>query len=285
MRKVKAIHPAHATDYAGLLTYAVIPTGAIKMETLQPFLFLNHHGPQNYPAHNHGLPFGPHPHKGFETVTFILAGDVVHRDSHGYRSTINQGGVQWMTAGKGIIHSEESSEEFKNTGGPVHVLQLWVNLPANLKYTEPAYRGLQEDDIPFVLEDQGKIKVHIASGSWKNGKGAIQSLTGINLSLVRMNPGSATSIDIPADRQVLCYIIAGALDVNGKIANAHEIAEFEHQGSSIRLEAKKESLVLFGDGSPIHEPIAAHGPFVMNTWEEIKAAFNDYQNGVFGTLA
>ncbi|MDB5229464.1 MAG: nuclease [Chitinophagaceae bacterium] len=284
MRTVKAIYRAHATDYSGLLTYAVIPTGAISLETLEPFIFLNHHGPQNYPSHNHGLPFGPHPHKGFETVTFILEGDVVHMDSTGYNSTIKAGGIQWMTAGKGIIHSEGSSEEFKIDGGPIHILQLWVNLPSRLKNTEPAYKGLQKEDIPIIEEGGGMIKVHIISGSWKNEKGAIQSLTGINLALIYMSLGSETKIEVPKDRQVLCYVIKGGVSVNGEPADINDVVEFDNDDTAILLTTEKESIILFGDGSPSNEPIAAHGPFVMNTMEEIRQAFNDYHNGKFGDV-
>ena len=109
---------------------------------VDPFIFLNHHGPQNYGPDNSGLPFGPHPHRGMETVTIIIEGDIAHKDSAGNNSVIESGGVQWMTAGKGLIHEEVSSDEFKEKGGPLEILQLWVNLPARLKMTEPKYKGL-----------------------------------------------------------------------------------------------------------------------------------------------
>src|SRR3982074_730528 len=130
MRTIKAIHKAVYEPIVDLVTYRVMPTDTIAMNALDPFIFLNHHGRQEYLPHNHGLPFGPHPHRGFETVTFILAGDLLHRDSAGHESVIGAGGVQWMTAGRGLIHAELSSPLFMQRGGPLEILQLWVNLPS-----------------------------------------------------------------------------------------------------------------------------------------------------------
>ncbi len=146
MRSVLAVHPAHRDDIADLVTRRPVP--GPDLEQVDPFLFLNHHGPQVYPPDNHGLPFGPHPHRGFETVTFILQGSLSHLDSGGHESVIEAGGVQWMTAGSGLVHAELSPEAFKRDGGPLEILQLWVNLPPALKMTEPRYTGVQKADIP-----------------------------------------------------------------------------------------------------------------------------------------
>src|SRR3954471_5039129 len=129
MRTIKAKHNAFYEPVADLITYRAMPTNTVSMNLLDPFIFLNHHGFQQYPPHNNGLPFGPHPHRGFETATFILEGNLVHRDGHSGESIIKAGGVQWMTAGRGLIHAEVSSEEFKEKGGPLEILQLWINLP------------------------------------------------------------------------------------------------------------------------------------------------------------
>src|SRR6187399_1332144 len=148
MRSIKKIHNAVYEPVADLDTYRAIPSGSI--DYIDPFLFLNHHGPQVYPPRNRGLPFGPHPHRGFETVTFILTGELAHRDSAGHESVIKEGGIQWMTAGAGLVHAEISPEEFKRQGGPLEILQLWVNLPPRLKMTPPRYIGLQRDEIPAI---------------------------------------------------------------------------------------------------------------------------------------
>jgi len=141
MRTVIQKHRAVNAPIADLTTFRAIPTPSV--EYLDPFLFLNHHGPQTYRPNNRGLPFGPHPHRGFETVTFILEGDILHKDSSGHESVIKAGGIQWMTAGSGLIHAEVSSGEFKKTGGPLAILQLCGNLPAKYKMTAPRYLGLQ----------------------------------------------------------------------------------------------------------------------------------------------
>jgi redox-sensitive bicupin YhaK (pirin superfamily) len=129
-KRVLGLHPTHRDDIADLVTRRPLPGPRISQA--DPFLFLNHHGPQVYPPHNGGLPFGPHPHRGFETVTFILAGELMHADSGGHQSVIGAGGVQWMTAGSGLVHAELSPDGFKRAGGPLEILQLWVNLPARL---------------------------------------------------------------------------------------------------------------------------------------------------------
>src|SRR5688572_10367646 len=157
MKTVKGLHGAMRADIGELVTYQALPVSTLDIARVEPFIFLNHHGPQVYPPNNAGLPFGPHPHRGFETVTFILAGDLLHKDSGGHQSLIGAGGVQWMTAGSGLIHAEVSSEEFKAEGGPVEILQLWVNLPARLKMTAPRYRGLRAGEIPTVEVDGGRV--------------------------------------------------------------------------------------------------------------------------------
>ena len=158
LRSINKLHPAVRDDIGDLVTRRPIPNS--RLPHLGAFLFLNHHGPQVYRPHNHGLPFGPHPHRGFETVTFILQGELTHRDTAGHESVIREGGVQWMTAGRGLVHAEISSADFKRTGGPLELLQLWVNLPARLKMTEPRYIGLQQREIPLLPIASGKAYCH-----------------------------------------------------------------------------------------------------------------------------
>src|SRR5687767_3369143 len=164
MRTIKSKHKAVYEPIADLITYRVMPTQTVAMNQLDPFIFLNHHGRQEYLPNNNGLPFGPHPHRGFETVTFILEGDLTHKDSSGALSVIKEGGVQWMTAGSGLIHAEISSPEFKEKGGPLEILQLWVNLPAKHKMTEPKYTGLQKEEIPTFSCDNGKVTGNAVAG-------------------------------------------------------------------------------------------------------------------------
>src|ERR1700737_2963071 len=141
MRTIKKLHTAENAPIEDLTTYRALPTRSV--DQIDPFLFLNHHGPQVYPPKNHGIPFGPHPHRGMETLTLIPDRDILHKDSDNHESVITSGGVQWMTAGRGLIHAETSSTDFKEKGGRLEILQLWLNLPAKLKMIEPFYRGLQ----------------------------------------------------------------------------------------------------------------------------------------------
>ncbi|HEX8351998.1 MAG TPA: pirin family protein [Pyrinomonadaceae bacterium] len=282
MKTVKGLHGATRADIGELVTYQALPAPGLAPESLEPFIFLNHHGPQVYPPGNGGLPFGPHPHRGFETVTFILAGDLLHKDSGGYESLIRAGGVQWMTAGRGLVHAEISSEEFKAAGGPVEMLQLWVNLPARLKMTEPRYKGLQGVEIPSVELDGGRVRVNVVSGGWDGVSAPFETLTDVHLSTVRFERGGRLRAPVAAGRSVLCYVVAGALTVNGRAAGARHTLEFGDEGEGVEVEAESEAVLLFGHAARNREPIASYGPFVMNTREELEQAVRDYRAGEFG---
>jgi len=156
MRSIKANHKAVYEPIAELVTYRALPTPLMTMNQLDPFIFLNHHGRQEYLPGNAGLPFGLHPHRGIETITFILEGELMHKDSRGAASIIKAGGVQWMTAGSGLIHAEISSDDFKKNGGPLEILQLWINLPAKYKMTAPKYVGLQQNEFLLLHGMMGK---------------------------------------------------------------------------------------------------------------------------------
>jgi redox-sensitive bicupin YhaK (pirin superfamily) len=279
IRPVKAIHPAYRDDIADLKTVRPVPSPEI--ELIDPFLFLNHHGPQVYRPSNHGLPFGPHPHRGFQTVTFILAGDIAHKDSGGHESVIKAGGVQWMNAGRGLVHEEVSSDDFKQNGGSLEILQLWVNLPAKFKMSDPFYKGLQKDEIPVVAKDNKRTFIQVISGDFEGAKGPFQPLVDVSLFTVEMKDDSHLILDIARERNIFFYVIRGALLVNEKQISEMHLVEFENQGSLIELRSSEGALVLLGHAKPFGEPIAYGGPFVMNTKEEIIQAIRDYQAGLF----
>jgi quercetin 2,3-dioxygenase len=279
MRTIKRVYKAEYRPIADLITYSPMPTRQLRM--IDPFLFLNHHGPQNYQPRNNGLPFGPHPHRGMETVTFILDGDIAHQDSGGNNSVIEGGGVQWMTAGKGLTHAEVSSEEFKKEGGPLEILQLWVNLPARLKMTEPKYKGLQKGEIPIASLDGGNVKAQVVSGKVEDTNGAFETLTDINLSLLFFQTEGVFTTRVPRDHNILCYVIKGEIKINGEIIQSLHLVEFNNDNEELRIEALAESTLLFGHAEPFNEPVVAQGPFVMNTVEEIEQAYADYQQGKF----
>ena len=282
MKTIKGKHKAIYEPIADLVTYRVMPTHSVTMNQLDPFIFLNHHGYQEYLPQNNGLPFGSHPHRGFETVTFILEGDLTHKDSSGASSVIKTGGVQWMTAGSGLIHSEISSEEFKLKGGPLEILQLWINLPAKHKMTAPKYVGLQKEEIPTVIWDNGKVIAHVVSGTWDNVEGPVHPLTDINLSWIEFKEGGKHNFVVDTHKNIFCYVVKGAVKINGDEVHSHYLVEFNTDGTIIEMKATTDAVLLFGYATPIKEPIVSYGPFVMNTSEEIQQAYADYRAGKFG---
>ena len=276
-RTVAALYPAERDDIGDLVTRRPLPNR--KLQQISPFLFLNHHGPQIYPPNNRGLPFGPHPHRGFETVTFILKGNLAHYDTGGHQSVIDAGGVQWMTAGSGLVHAEVSPPSFKQAGGPLEILQLWVNLPARLKMTEPRYSGLQGPDIPAIAVSGGTL--HLVSGEFDGHTGPIASLTDVFMSVVRLDPGAVVSLPAPRSRNVFLYVVEGGGTVAGTPVEEWQLIELLPDADAIEVRADGTTTLLFGHAEPINEPVVAHGPFVMNTPEEIRQAVQDYQAGKF----
>ena len=279
-KTIRRLHPALRDDIGDLLTQRPVPNP--HLEQLDPFLFLNHHGPQTYRAGNRGLPFGPHPHRGFETVTFILAGMLMHKDSAGHESIIHAGGVQWMTAGRGLVHAEISPPEFLRDGGPLEILQLWINLPGRLKMTEPAYTGLQRDRIPALACLDQRVILHLVAGEWQGVSGPVASLTGVFMSMIDMRAGGEVRLPDLLERTVFLYVVHGSVTINGQRAAGFHLVEMNAEGDTIDLTAELDSLLLFGHADPIGEPVVSHGPFVMNTREQIADAIADYQAGKFG---
>jgi hypothetical protein len=266
-------------DIGDLRTQRPLPNPVL--EQLDPFLFLNHHGPQVYPPGNSGLPFGPHPHRGFETVTFIVDGPLLHRDTGGHESVIGPGGVQWMTAGRGLEHAALSPEEFLRDGGPLEILQLWINLPSRLKMTEPRYVGLQREEIPAFQSEEGGANIHLISGDLLGHTGPIHSLTDVRMMTIDFTSGGHASIAVEPGRTVFLYIVRGEVKIGDETIGEMNLVELNDDGDTVSMEATTNSLVLFGDAVPFGEPVASYGPFVMNTREEIVQAIRDYERGMF----
>ncbi len=282
MENTKTIDRIYASEYrpiANLVTYSPLPTA--DLPHVNPFIFLNHHGPQQYPPHNQGLPFGPHPHRGMETVTFILEGDILHQDSSGHRSVIERGGVQWMTAGRGLLHAEVSSPRFKQAGGPLEILQLWLNLPARHKMTAPFYEGRPEADIP-VFEGEG-FRVQVIAGNWQDVAGAFRPLHPVALATVFATSGARVAQAVPEGEVIFFYVVRGAVRVGTDTVGQRQLATFAPTGTQLAFSATQDAVVIVGHAPPLDEPIVAQGPFVMNTEQEIREAYRDYQLGKFGT--
>ena len=280
-KSILHLHPPLRDDIADLVTRRSLP--GPRVQQVDPYLFLNHHGPQVYPPGNGGLPFGPHPHRGFETVTFILQGELAHSDTGGHESVIRAGGVQWMTAGSGLVHAELSPREFMEQGGPLEILQLWVNLPARLKMTAPNYIGLQREDIPAVSTFDRLGEVNVIAGVWGGAKGPVDSLIGHFMATVRLEPEGRVVFTGLGGRNVFLYVVRGTIAIEGVEAKDYQLVELTPQGEAVEIIARTDAVLLFGHAPPIGEPVVSYGPFVMNTQDEIRQAIADYQAGRFGS--
>ncbi len=277
-KTILGVHPALRDDIGNLVTRRPLP--GPRLPDLDPFLFLNHHGPQTYLPNNEGLPFGPHPHRGFETVTFILQGSLAHHDSGGSSSVIGAGGVQWMTAGRGLVHAEISPDDFLRTGGPLEILQLWVNLPARLKMVEPAYVGLSKSQIPVVEKDAARVSV--ISGVLNAVTGPIQSRTDVFMSVAEFDKDGVLNLTGLSGRAMFLYVVRGDVQVQETLVQEAHLVRCSRSEDRLALRARTPACVLLGHAEPIGEPIVARGPFVMNSVAEIDQAIADYRAGLFG---
>ena len=252
-----------------------------------PFLLLDYAAPHVF-APNFGQPrgVGQHPHKGFETVTIAYKGEVTHRDSSGGGGTISEGDVQWMTAGGGIVHEEFHSKSFSEVGGPFEMVQLWVNLPAKDKETPAAYQPLTKEQIPVLPLPDNAGSLRLIAGDYEGMKGAASTFTSINVWDLRLEPHAAVSLPLPASHNLAMVILEGEVFfADGSKAKQGELVIFERDGSAVRLQTVEQNTrVLFLSGEPIGEPVVGYGPFVMDTQEGIIRAFEEYEQGKFGTI-
>jgi redox-sensitive bicupin YhaK (pirin superfamily) len=258
------------------------PLPSSKLDGLSPFILLHHAGPTYHAPGEIKARLNPHPHRGFEPVTFLFSGKIHHKDSTGKEGFLETGDVQWMTAGSGIIHSEGPSALFAKEGGNMELVQLWVNLPRDHKMTEPKYQDIKKKSIP-KLEENG-FTLNLVAGEYKNLKGPATTFTPIVAMMIQFESGASTVIDIPKEYNALAYVLEGTVNSNGSKIDALQMAVFDHESDQIELSASTGGRLLFLAGAPIHEPVVSYGPFVMNYPGEIKQAVLDYENGKMGVL-
>jgi redox-sensitive bicupin YhaK (pirin superfamily) len=251
-------------------------------QEMSPFLLMDYAGPTRFEPTEQRRGVGRHPHRGFETVTIVYDGQVSHHDSTDGGGTIGPGEVQWMTAGSGIIHEEYHSDDYARSGGPFEMIQLWVNLPARDKITQPGYQGITRDQIPEIplANDAGRVRV--IAGEYANQRGPAHTHSPMNVWDVRLNAGSKTIFTLPEGHTTAVFVLHGAVG----LGDAHtirpvELAVLERSGTELVLEAQQDSTLLLLNGAPLNEPVVGHGPFVMNSWEEINQAIDDYNQGRF----
>lgn len=254
-------------------------------QALSPFLLLDHAGPQHFQPTQGRRGVGTHPHRGFETVTIVYEGEVAHRDSTGAGGTIGPGDVQWMTAASGILHEEFHSDAFARTGGPLEMVQLWVNLPARDKLSAPGYQTLLNADIPRVALPDGAGSVRVIAGDFAAAHGPARTFTPIDVWDVRLAAGASTELQAQPGHTLALVVLHGTVMVNGQeVVRAGQLVHLDRAADSVHLEANNEVTLLWLSGEPIDEPVVGHGPFVMNTAAEIEQALDDLRSGRFGRM-
>ena len=254
------------------------------MDQFDPFLLLHHSGRVYQPANERPImDVGPHPHRGFEPITFIFEGAIRHQDSRGNDSIIKTGGVQWMTAGMGMVHSERLPKSFIESGGHLEMIQLWINLPQKFKMAQPQYQGFQRDEIPVISKENGS-SINVISGTYEGQKGPIASLTNIKALTLELAADSVVEVPVAEEDHAMIYQLRGHTTINEVDVPQTKLVLMEGKGTTIQVESKQSSVLLYLAGKPLEEPVVSWGPYVMNTQTEIMEAMRDYQMGKMGML-
>lgn len=270
----------------GFRVHNFIPGGyRADMGRMNPFIMLDYGSRFNFPPSEHQRGVGVHPHRGFETVTIAYKGRVAHHDSTGQSGIIGEGDVQWMTAASGILHKEYHEKEFSRQGGEFQMVQLWVNLPAKYKMSAPKYQSLTNDKITKFELESGDGTVEIIAGEYMGLKGSAFTFSPVNLLNVKLNKNAKAEFSFPANYNTALLVIEGKIIVNGEEeVNTDHFALFQNEGEQFDVQTVDGAIVLVMSAENLKEPIAAQGPFVMNTRQEIMQAFEDYHRGKFGFL-
>ena len=281
-REVTKIVTAHRQrEGGGFIVRRPFPGNGLRHA--DPFLLLDEMGPVEYgPGEAVGAP--DHPHRGFETVTYMLAGEMEHEDSAGHRGRLGSGDVQWMTAGRGIVHSEMPSRAMRERGGKMHGFQIWVNLPSRDKMMAPRYQEIPRDAIPEAATADGKVSVHVLAGEALGAKAVIETRTPIGYLHWIFSPGAAVDVPVPPDHAAYVYAFEGAVRVGGREVEDGQLAVLG-AGNAVHFEADERAQALLLTGVPLREPVVQYGPFVMNTEREIAQAIDDYRAGRIGEIA
>lgn len=268
----------------GFRVHNFIP-GSSTMKRMDPFIMMDYNSKYNFPPTTSPKGVGVHPHRGFETVTIAYKGKIEHTDSAGGGGVISEGDVQWMTAASGILHKEFHETEWSKTGGEFQMVQLWVNLPAKDKMSPPKYQAIANADIKKILLPNNDGIVEVIAGEFQGEMGPANTFSPISMLNLKLNKGAKTTLSFPSNYTTSLVMIEGNALINGN----SEVFEdnftlFKSDGDTFTIEAATASIILVLSGEPLNEPIAAHGPFVMNTQQELIQAFEDYNTGKFGSL-
>ncbi|MFK8139149.1 MAG: pirin family protein [Bdellovibrionales bacterium] len=251
---------------------------------ISPFLLLDHASPKHFPPSDKKLGVGTHPHRGFETVTFAVQGEVDHRDSGGGGGTITSGGVQWMTAGSGVVHEEFHSRNFAKSGGIFEMVQLWVNLPSKDKMTSPRYQSMNKEDFPQFNLGGSSAMAKLIAGELEGKKGPGKSYSNINMFEIKSTKPESIELNFDSNTNTLIVQLNGISILKDTEIEKGQVGIMSREGSNVELELKENSHLLVLNGEPIDEPVISYGPFVMNTQREIMEAIEDFNSGKMGRL-
>ena len=285
LKKIKFTYAADKKNWVGngFHVHGLLrPTEELN-KFISPFVMLDYASPKEFSNTSERRGVGEHPHRGIETVTFAYQGEVEHRDSSGGGGIIKSGDVQWMTAGRGIVHDEFHSVEFSKKGGVFEMVQLWINLPKKNKMTKPKYQEIRNEDIPIISLGSG-TELRVIAGNFEGNKGPSSTFTKINLYDILSKVSKNISIKFSNGTNTVILIMRGELEIENKTFKDKNILIFEREGDEINFKVSEDFKGLILNGEPIEESIIAHGPFVMNSKEEIYQAFSDFQNGKMGSL-
>ena len=298
MNTIPSTHPSHPRRVAKVIdALSTIEGGGFPVRRpfpiagfshFDPFLLVDHLGPVEWPPHR-ALGAPDHPHRGFETVTYVLAGENEHRDSFGNTDVLGPGDVQWMTAGAGVIHAEMPTPRFHASGGVQEGFQIWVNLPADEKMMQPRYQTLRKDQIPLAASADGKVQVRVIAGDSLGVSARIDTRVPVQMLHFTIAPGGSLAQAIPADQNAMIYVFRGELQLGDDATRVREgQAALLTPGDAIQLGVGADAVApaqgLLLSGRPLNEPVARYGPFVMNTREQIEQAVIDFQSGKFGVI-
>jgi redox-sensitive bicupin YhaK (pirin superfamily) len=271
----------------GFRVHTFIPSSyRIDMHRMDPFIMMDYNSKHVFPPSPTPKGVGVHPHRGFETVTIAYKGRVAHHDSSGGGGIIGEGDVQWMTAASGVLHKEYHEETFSKTGGEFQMVQLWVNLPAKDKMSKPKYQAIANQQMTRIpVGENNDSFVELIAGDYQGEVGPASTFSPLHMSNAKLQEGTTAHYHFPATHSTCLVVVEGNIEVNGESVPQDHFCLFDRNGEDIQIKANTSSVVLMLSGEPLKEPIAAHGPFVMNTREELVQAFNDFNQGKFGYLA
>ncbi len=287
-RNIEMVVPPREPHYVGdgFRVHNFIPSAyRLDMQRMDPFIMMDYNSKFYFPPTDKPRGVSVHPHRGFETVTIAYKGKVAHHDSSGGGGVIAEGDVQWMTAASGILHKEYHEENFSKQGGDFQMVQLWVNLPAKDKMSKPKYQGITNAQIAKYPLPNNSGTVEVIAGDYKGIKGSADTFSPLFMLNVRLNDKGKADFEFPANYNTALLVIEGSIKVNGKedVPTDHFVL-FENNATEFNIEASENAVVLVLSGKPLNEPIVAHGPFVMNTRQQIVQAIEDFNMGKFGYL-